>query len=162
MIHTKKYLDEKYAVPDPWGYQDSKKDMVRKVKILKACPRSLRALDIGAGEGWITKDLPARFKYGLEIADPARERMDEEVIPLKELLGVGGFDLVLLSGVLYDHYDLMAIVAAARTAADPGAAIVTCNILKHERLPYPPFGLKEYEETFAYGDEQEHLVRWRT
>jgi hypothetical protein len=74
-MQSRDELDEWYATPDPWGFQSNPADADRKARILAAIkrpgPRYKRALDIGCGEGWISKDLPAALIHGLEWSEKA-------------------------------------------------------------------------------------------
>lgn len=80
-------------------------------------------LDIGAGEGWITQDLPAVIKYGYEVSEQAKFRFPETVIPCRYPLG--SYDLVVATGVLYRHYDVSKMFELMKLAS---RIVVTCNI----------------------------------
>jgi len=98
-------LDTWYSQPDPWGYQTNNHDINRKERLIMLAnffgPFE-RCLDIGAGEGWITKDYPAKEIHGYEKSDLAAARFPPNVgrpIPI-----VGKYDLVCATGVFYAHY----------------------------------------------------------
>ena len=73
MKETKEKLEKWYEKEDPWNYKKKPHAIKRKEIILKMsaeyCGKILKkdkfenALEIGAGEGWITKDLPAHNIY---------------------------------------------------------------------------------------------------
>lgn len=94
---------------DPWGYKTNPDDAMRKQKLLDIIKkysmgvRFDRALDIGAGEGWITQDLPADEIYGYEISDTAASRFPKNVN--RAMRAEGKYDLIIATGVMYGHYD---------------------------------------------------------
>jgi hypothetical protein len=51
-------LEKWYQKNDPWDYTGNKDDAYRKERILSNLKTYNRGLDIGCGEGFITKDLP--------------------------------------------------------------------------------------------------------
>lgn len=95
-----------YEKPDPWGYKTNSDDIERRnliVTIAKHYAPFESALDIGAGEGWITKELPAYNLYGYELSDEAANRFPKYV--MRTLEPKGEYDLVVATGVLYPWYD---------------------------------------------------------
>lgn len=73
------------------------------------------ALDIGCGEGWITKDLPANKIYGYEQSGQARNRFTSNVIPV--MIPDQTYELVVANGVLYEHYDWRMVMGLIRKHA---------------------------------------------
>lgn len=135
---TKEWVEGRYAVKDPWGYRATSDDADRKAKVIAACvllaPKGgfEAALDVGAGEGWITQDLPARFRYGIELSDAAAARFPAEVTRLftdRVQMGMkdGAFDLVVSTETMFEHYDWKAIRDVILRAARPGGFVVTAN-----------------------------------
>lgn len=111
MPQSKEELEKHYASPDPWGYKQSKDDEHRKRLIVGVsslfhaeCGLFARALDIGAGEGWISQELPAHEVDGLELSDQAAARFP--VCVRRVINPVGRYDLVVATGIWYPHYDL--------------------------------------------------------
>lgn len=149
-------IDNWYETPDPWGYQTNPDDLHRKERILSAIPdREYRkALDIGAGEGWITKDLPAREVYGFEMSDVAASRFPENV---NRIIGIGDktFDLVVATGVLYPHYDGQALLELVRRAAT--GIILLCHINEWV-IDTSVLGEPLHEEVFTYRDYTQKLT----
>lgn len=94
-------IEKWYENSDPWGYETNPDDKRRKEKILGVLENYERALDIGCGEGWITKDLPAKEIYGVDVSEKALQRLPSNV---NKGLGEGKYDLVCLMGILYPHY----------------------------------------------------------
>lgn len=130
MTQSKDDLDRYYSTrPDPWEYATTKDDETRKRYILHALelfPPFQRVLDLGAGEGWLTKDLPALTKHGYELSDVAAARFPDSV----QRLCHGQYDLVVATGVLYSHYDWHTIVGLIEGRASN--VILTCNIKEWE------------------------------
>lgn len=165
MTQSKESLERWWKTPDAWGYKINPDDADRKERILKACRKFApeggykKALDIGAGEGWITKDLPADEIWGYEISDTAASRWPEDVRRLKGLdyLERGTFDLVTLCGVLYKQYDWSTMIVIAVAAAAAGAKVVTCNIKSWEKYHFLE-DMKLYEEEFPYRQYTERLA----
>ena len=62
-----------------------------------------KAIDIGAGEGFVAKHLPADMISGIELSETAKLRFPANVIPVKE--PIGKYDLVVSTGTLYQQYD---------------------------------------------------------
>tara|TARA_R100001509_G_C4863855_1_gene214356 strand:- start:649 stop:1143 length:495 start_codon:yes stop_codon:yes gene_type:complete len=106
-MQTKEELEEWYGTSDPWDYQTNSDDIYRKKFYLTVLedvgPAFAQALDIGAGEGWITKDLPSDTKHAFEISDEAAGRLPEGVERVQQI--THKYDLVLATGVLYEQYD---------------------------------------------------------
>lgn len=127
---VKEALEYFYRKEDPWGYKNNKDDKARKEKIIKACGKKKfkRALDIGAGEGWITGNLPAKKIYGYEISDNASSRFPDNVKKVKKIFGK--YDLILASGVLYEECGCKELIEIINKHAS--GTVVTCNIKGRE------------------------------
>lgn len=161
---------EKYyaANPDPWGYQTNPHDIHRKERIIAVC-QSLgimfqSILDIGCGEGWITKDLPAAYKFGIEVSETAISRWPECIqrYPAEEPL----VDVAIATGILYSHYDYQLFLKKLTCA---GQFVLTCNIKTWEVEPIRnPKWMKEiykleqiYVEEFPYREYMQMLRVFR-
>lgn len=150
-------IEDWYSKPDPWNYMHHPDDLVRKQEILAYLPENKiyrRALDIGAGEGWITQDLPAKSKIGFEVSENAASRMPSGVVPITRPEEINGlFDLVVLCGVLYDQYDWVLFREIVKKHAIGN--VLTCNIKEWEHeLPYKPIK----EKYFPYREFTQHLA----
>lgn len=137
MIQDPKEIEASYLTADPWGFQSNPDDQNRKAEILRACavyaPESGlydRAIDLGAGEGWITKDLPSHEIHGYEISQNAKRRFPPNVLDCR--VPTGKFDLILMTGVMYFHYDYERLLKIADLHSAKGTIIVTCNIAEWE------------------------------
>jgi hypothetical protein len=160
MTQSREELEDWYKTPDPWGFQTHPADADRKQRILDAIkrpgPKYKRALDVGCGEGWITKDLPATLIHGLELARTARARIPKPVVAIEE--PDGKYDLILVSGVLYRQFDYQSIHDMVARHAAARATVVTCHI-KDWEMPLP--GEAEHVEEFPYREYTEVLRRYR-
>ncbi len=104
-MQTKEELESFYNENDPWKYQNNPDDINRKFQIIETIrpQRFKRALDIGCGEGWITKDLPADEIFGIELSDNASTRFPSNVKRIDK--PEGKYDLIICTGCLYKQYD---------------------------------------------------------
>lgn len=141
---TKQEIEQWYETPDKWGYFESDDDRIRKGHILSLLDRYTTALDIGAGEGFITEDLPADHIYAIEWSENAKARLHDKIIlDIPDMK----FDLVISSGTLYAQYDHEAIYNLIRKYA--GRHILISGI-KDWLIDYD-FGTKLKEIEFPYG-----------
>ena len=149
MTQDPKEIDDSYKTPDPWGYQNNDWDKVRKTTILMYAfhygPYE-RALDIGAGEGWITQDLPAKEIFGYEVSDTAASRFPNNVKRVKEL--EGKYDLVIATGVMYEHYDCQKFIDMILKHAS--GIIILCNIKDCENKDVKRIPGQIHEGEFPY------------
>jgi trans-aconitate methyltransferase len=110
-MQSKQELEDWYSEPDRWGYFDNHMDGVRLKQILRLLgfgkKRYSRAIDIGCGEGFVTRHLPADEIHGLDLADNALKRLPQNVTPVSA--PKGKYDLVISTGTLYKQYDHEAI-----------------------------------------------------
>lgn len=158
-------IEESYNTPDPWGFKTNPEDKKRKDKIIDLLREKFghfnRALDIGAGEGFITLGLPAGELHGLELSKQARERMPFGVKGITE--PEGKYDLVVATGVLYPHYDCRTFFRWIKEHSS--GVILTCNIAawEHSELTHRIQELKflngkeVYAETFPYREFLQQL-----
>lgn len=118
MIQSKEEIEASYQTPDPWGYQSSNEDRIRKERIVSVCRKYapfLLALDVGCGEGWISEALPAKIVHGYEISDAAAARFPVNV---RRVINPDmRYDLVVTTGTLYGHYDWQGMTEIIRRCA---------------------------------------------
>ncbi len=141
-------LDRFYAVPDPWAYDDNSSDARRVAELRALLPRVQykRVLDIGCGNAYLTSQLPGDHVLGCDVsseavhwaeqrvrARPDRDRFEFFRASLFELdsLGLGCFDLVVVTGVLYPQYvgraySLVNIIVSSLVR--PDGILVSCHI----------------------------------
>ena len=151
-IQLKEDLERWYERPDPWSYECNAFDHNRKDRILKALEEHApfdRALDVGCGEGFITRDLPAKKLYGYEISDKAAERWPENI---KRVFFRNNddrsYDLVVATGVLYKQYDHDEM---RNFILDHANGIILTSHIKSWEIPLE--GIEQiYHEEFQYRD----------
>lgn len=126
----KEEIEKFYEKKDPWAYTENPEDLKRKQKILEKLEgrHYKRALDIGGGEGWISKDLPADEIEVLEISDNAKSRLPEGVKGVSE--ATGKYDLIVGTGIMYHHYDYQRFLDIIRQHSS--GAVLLSNIASWE------------------------------
>ncbi|MBB4039578.1 2-polyprenyl-3-methyl-5-hydroxy-6-metoxy-1,4-benzoquinol methylase [Microvirga flocculans] len=114
-------LDEFYDRDDPWDYETTPDDVVRKRRLSEVLPTLTpqRTLDIGCGDGFVTFDLPGSEVVGIDLASraisaanrkatarPDAARFKFEVASFFDLTAskFGKFDLIVITGVIYKEY----------------------------------------------------------
>lgn len=102
-MQTKQELENWYSNFDRWGYFHEPDDEIRLQNILMLLTDYERALDVGCGEGFITRHLPAKQIFGLDISENATSRLPENVIAINK--PEGKYDLVISTGTLYEQYN---------------------------------------------------------
>jgi hypothetical protein len=105
-MQTKDELEDWYKIPDQWQYFKLEDDEIRKQKILGMLDQDYNnALDIGCGECFLTRHLPAKQIYGIELSDIASSRFPPNVTRLKQPECDTTYDLVISTGTMYQQYD---------------------------------------------------------
>lgn len=139
---------------DPWEYQTNSDDLIRKNKILeKLNGRTYqRALDIGGGEGWISKDLPAQSIEVYEISENAKKRLPEGVLGVTEPTGT--YDLIIATGVMYHHYSYQEFIDIIKKHSSGN--VLLCNISTWEVDEVSQLGESTVEE-FPYREFTQRL-----
>jgi SAM-dependent methyltransferase len=149
MLQDKSELNVLYSNPDPWGYYSNPDDLRRKSELLAVIPNKtpLRTLDVGCGNGFVTFSLPGREVVGVDISDRAISAaraslvaghdqsrflfLAASIFDLERVFPRNAFDLIIITGVLYDQY-IGGARSVARLAVDellvPGGHLVTCHI----------------------------------
>lgn len=141
---TKDSLEQLYSKKDPFEYETTADDNVRKIKLSEALSNCFfrKALDIGCGDGFITRDLPAReivaFDLSENAIEQARERQLRNVFfeahnifdfPFKSQKE--RFDLLIVTGLLYPKWignRMDEINGMLDHWAQEDATIVSCHI----------------------------------
>lgn len=156
-MQSKKDIEEWYSNPDPWFYQTTPDDQLRKeiiLEVLSPFGQFDKALDIGAGEGFITKDLPAKEIYAIEISDNAAARLPKNIKRLTK--PNGSYDLIICTGMLYGHYDYQLFHKwIIRHIAD-GGIVLTSNIKEWE-MNNLPIEKQIHEQEFKYREFTQKL-----
>jgi len=170
MVQSKEELEEWYSNPDPWGYNTNRDDLLRKRRILSALPQLdyQRVLDIGCGNGFVTKDLPGKEIIGIDISENAIRWATQNAPPhiryicasLFDLpdLDLPPMDLIVINGVLYSQYigksNRLVYIIIDRLLP-PGGILVCSHIYEwyQSRFPY----LTVSREYFPYREYSQIL-----
>lgn len=101
---------ENYTTPDPFGYRASSDDWLRRALVRAVLsPENTttyqRALDLGAGEGFVSENLPAASVWGYDVNPTAMGRFPPNVLKFDPVLHAEKFDLICAMGVIYPFYD---------------------------------------------------------
>lgn len=156
-VQTPEELDAFYGEPDPWNYFGTPDDQRRRIELLSVLPRKAyqRVLDIGCGNGFISFSLPGDEILGIDISNkaiewaraaisnqshPKRFRFDRLSLFDPEILALGKFDLIVITGVLYEQY-IGKAQALARWNVDqllaPEGILASCHIREWARVRFP-------------------------
>lgn len=109
-------LEKFYQQNDPWQYETTADDKKRKDIILSEIPPGnyKKVLDIGCGQGFITRDLPGNHILGVDISFKAINRakvyqsdrinfIRSDIFNLSKTTQ-DKYDLIVITGVLYSQY----------------------------------------------------------
>jgi len=163
MIQPKEDLEDWYSGEDPWGYYNDPQDAMRKERILSVIPKLdyENVLDIGCGNGFLTKDLPGRNILGVDISEkavafanrhtPAHVRFAAGSLFDLPDLNLPPMDLVLITGVLYPQYiasSVRLVYVLIDRILKPGGILVCSHILDWYRSRFPYLTVSR--EYFSY------------
>jgi 2-polyprenyl-3-methyl-5-hydroxy-6-metoxy-1,4-benzoquinol methylase len=118
MIQPLEELENWQKKQDPWSYKNNPEDEKRKDILLSEIPQKkyLKVLDIGCGQGYITKCLPGKLIVGTDISEEAikiaqknikKENIkfiQNDIFKLDQKFPNDKFDLIIITGVLYPQY----------------------------------------------------------
>jgi SAM-dependent methyltransferase len=106
---------------DPWGYEANPNDAVRRrwFEAFSSPISKSRTLDIGAGVGFISRDITTNEYVGLDISETSTSELNAyfrkvgkdnthkairgSVLDLDKM-NLGIFDFIIGTGVFYEHY----------------------------------------------------------
>lgn len=116
MIQTLDDMEKWHMTNDPWNYENNPEDIKRKNILLSEIPSKnyKKVLDIGCGQGFITRDLPGKQILGIDISHEAIKKakvyesnrikfLQSSLFDLNRNLKEE-YDLIIISGVLYPQY----------------------------------------------------------
>jgi len=170
MIQTQSELDQWYDQDDPWDYENSLEDRKRKDILLHEIPEKayLQTLDIGAGHGFITRDLPGKEVIGVDLAKkaiqqakkarwnkPTKEKKFEfyvaDLFQMPKEVLTKKFDLIVITGVLYPQYigeSHTLVYHIIDQLLNPNGILVSVHISEWYKARFPYLMLKEYHYPF--------------
>lgn len=152
-------LEDWHRQHDPWGYESSPEDRRRKEILLSEIPEGTyqRVLDIGCGQGFLTKDLPGEQIVGVDIAAEAiahARRLASARLQFKQgsIFGLEkvvepGFDLIVITGVLYPQYIAHALPTVYRTMdrlLNNGGLLLSVHIEDWYQARFPYLMLRQH------------------
>lgn len=162
-METRNELNEQYESRDPWGYISNRDDwfrseLIQSVILHKISHRVLleSVLDLGCGEGFITRNLFGSKIYGYDESDVAMSRLPMNVIRLKkEEITARKYDLVVATGVIYPHYDWEWLIKTIKKCAS--GLVLTCHLKDVEHKYIGQIGKQTFDMEFDYRDSREKL-----
>jgi predicted TPR repeat methyltransferase len=156
------YFDALYdADPDPWLFETSPYERGKYAATLATLPKSRyrNALEVGCSIGVLTEQVAPRCDQvlGIDVAEAAlaqaRARLNEaphvrfacRAFPgeMQDVAPIDGFDLILLSDILY-YLDAQALVRAARVTRSLAAGGAHVQMV-HWLGPTPDYPLSGQE-----------------
>lgn len=172
MIQTKNMIEKQYdRNPDPWGYDQNLEDHKRLVKLIEVIPpgKYLETLDVGCGNGFITRHLPGLQVLGIDISEKAiahaidrcgNHRLKFRAGSIFDIPGMGlpRYDLIVITGLLYPHYIGQSSALIHQIIDDqlnPGGILAVCHIEGMNPITFPAVCL--YRERYPYR-EFTHLL----
>lgn len=119
-IRTKEEMEDFYQKQDPWGYfedtEHERRRLDRTLHVIGWGYRSYnRALDVGCGEGFISRQIPANEVHGMDISETALSRLPPNVTAVNQ--PIGKYDLVVSTNTMYAQYDYESIYRTIMSAA---------------------------------------------
>lgn len=164
-------LERWYEKPDPWQYESNPDDLNRRAMLLSVLPKRQyqNVLDIGCGDGFITKRLPGKSVTGIDVSANAIQWAKHNAAPhitylqyslfdLTELDWEGKFDLVVATGVFYPQYIAQSkklVYEILDRILAPGGILVSAHINEWYTLRFPYVTL--HREYYSYR-EYTHIL----
>ncbi len=159
MLQPINELENWYKQDDPWKYENNSDDLNRKNILLSEIPvKDYRnVLDIGCGQGFITRDLPGKNILGVDISLEAINKarlyqsqrinfLHSSIFELQNKL-TDKYDLIIITGVLYPQYignSYNLIYTVLDKLLDKSGVLVSVHIEDWYKLRFPYLMLKEY------------------
>ena len=116
MLQKLTELEKWHRKDDPWEYEKCPDDAKRKSVLLSEIPQRhfSNVLDIGCGQGFVTRDLPGDRVTGVDVSQEAIRKaksfeterlhfLHSSLFDLPRNLS-GTYDLIIICGVLYPQY----------------------------------------------------------
>ncbi len=174
-------IDEYENSLDPWGYEINPSDAVRRQwfhTFSSSIPKS-RTLDIGAGVGFISKDIETHEYVGLDISQTSTSELNTyfakigkknthkaikgSVLDL-EIMNLGTFDFIISTGVFYEHYlgkNRSNLESQLKSVSDYGTYLLTIHIADWQTL-IPSLGFIELDRwQYPYREFTHELILQR-
>lgn len=158
MIQKREDIEKWHVQNDPWDYNQNKDDLNRKEILLSEIPQKKyrKVLDIGCGQGFITKHLPGDEIFGVDISENAigyAKKIEKENLVFKQgsifdidKLFDTKFDLIIITGVLYKQYigsSSNLIYVLLNKVLNKGGILISVHINDWYTMQFPYFKLKQ-------------------
>jgi predicted TPR repeat methyltransferase len=147
-------LEQWWQRPDPWGYESNPQDQLRRARLLSVLPRRDydQVLEIGCGDGFVTRRLPGREIVGLDLSHNAVAQAEQRnaaphirycegsIFALPSFEWRERFDLIVVSGVLYPQYvgeSLLLVQTIIDDSLRPGGHLVCQHIREWYDFRFP-------------------------
>ncbi len=159
MLQPIKELENWNRNCDPWDYENNPEDKKRKNILLSEIPEKKykNVLNIGCGQGFITRDLPGENILGVDISCEAikkaktyetdRVKFQRSSLFDIENINAGKFDLVIITGVLYPQYignSLNLTYSIIDSILNQRGILISVHINDWYKARFPYLLLKEY------------------
>lgn len=162
MIQSRTELETFHSTPDPWGYEQNEHDRRRKAMLLSEIPQHRYGVtvDVGCGQGFVTRDLPGDVVLGVDLAEEAIRQARQSASArisfaqgsLFELPKVlerqkiqQGVDLLVITGVLYPQYigkSHALVYTLVDSVLREGGILISVHIASWYRARFPYLMLK--------------------
>lgn len=159
MLQSKKDLDLFYSNPDPWGYEINNEDQIRKEILISEIPdrKYKNVLDIGCGQGFITRFLPGENIRGIDLSENAIAFAKKNITINKFNFIQGSvfeadklfdckFDLIIITGVLYPQYignSSSLVYLLIDKILNPCGILITAHINEWYNCQFPYMKIKQ-------------------
>lgn len=162
MIQSQDELEEWYSSEDPWNYENNLEDIKRRDALLFSLPdkKYNNVLDIGCGNGFITKRLPGKNIIGVDISEKAIKQAKKhnakgskkityfagDFFNLTTILKTKKFDLIIITGVLYPQYIGKAKILTTiiiDELLNKGGILASVHIDEWEHTQFPYLKIKQ-------------------
>jgi SAM-dependent methyltransferase len=152
-------LEAWHESADPWQYESHPDDAKRRDILLSELPRAdyPRVLDIGCGQGFVTRMLPGRSVLGIDVSAGAIAHAKAFADERLDFLECGlleaprkldrQFELVVITGVLYPQYignSLQVVYRIVDRLLAPGGVLASVHIDAWYRARFPYLMLREH------------------
>jgi trans-aconitate methyltransferase len=159
MLQSISELEAWHRASDPWGYETHRDDRLRKNILLAELPDRgyERVLDIGCGQGFVTRDLPGEHVTGIDVSaeaiakalslrDEGHDFRQESIFDLSPP-PESGYDLIVITGVLYPQYighSQTLIYYIIDTQLAHGGILASVHVDQWYRARFPYLMLREH------------------
>lgn len=166
-MQSQEDLEAWHKAKDPWNYENDKEDAKRKKILLSEIPEKTyrHVLDIGCGQGFVTKDLPGERVTGVDVSQVAIQKAKALESPVLRFEQANvfdlprrfqeTFDLIIINGLMYPPYigssQSLIYLIVDRLLEEDGI-LISVHIQSWYKARFPFLLTKEY-----YYDYREYM-----